>query len=44
MFHANAALRYIDGRGLDLALDRTAYESAFKVRPGYLVLHSDFVI
>ena len=34
-------LRYINGRGLELALDRVGYEKTFKVYSIYLVILSE---
>ena len=39
-----AALRYINGRGVDLANDKLSYENAFKVYLSNLVIFSGFSI
>lgn len=39
-----AALRYINGRGIELALDQVAFEKAFKVHSRCLVVLSGFAI
>ena len=36
-----AALRYINGRGVELANDRVAYERAFKVQSSCLIVLSE---
>lgn len=44
LVYALAALRYINGRGLDLAFDRASYENAFKVYSNCLVVLSGLSI